>query len=168
MKTKEIIIIVGITLLVVAGFTGAYLLGSKKNSNQAAETTVALISPTVFPTIEPSNQPEPTETEASTLPQGWTTYENSEYGFEISFPDSYKALDDSNNLYGWPNGIVLLYQGGQSYDIAIEIWDSPTEYQTKYPMENLKVEKIGDQYLTVADITKQPKNADIIDTLTIN
>lgn len=84
------------------------------------------------------------------IPEDWQTYESDEYGFEISYPEDYEALDDEDNLYGWPEGVVLFSSGGQSYDLAIEIWDNATDYLEKYQGEsNLVAKKYEDKFITL-------------------
>ncbi len=104
----------------------------------------------------PETEPSPeTKKEITTQPspdpyQDWQTYTNQEYGFQFSYPEEFEALDDENNLYGWPNALVLLYQGGQAYDIPIEIWDTEAEYQQKYQnrLSELIVKQINGKFLT--------------------
>jgi len=100
------------------------------------------------------------------IPAGWSTYRNDAVGFEISYPATYSALDDANNLYGWTNGVVLLYNSGQSYDIAIQLWNSQTEYENEFSgqMERITVYPIGNQFLTIMDVTQEPENPGVIAT----
>ncbi len=112
-------------------------------------------------------QPVPNQTPtAPSIPNGWNTYCNNKVGFEISFPSNYSALDDAENLYGWKNGVVLIYDGGQSYDIAIQLWKSKTEYENEFSnrLENITIYKVGNQFLTIINITQEPENAKIIAT----
>jgi len=113
----------------------------------------------------PTTLPSPSLIPTSSLPAGWQTYTNQDFGFEISFPSGYQALTDSNNLYGWPNGVVLIYNGGQSYDLAIEHWNSPSEYGQKYPNQpNLTVKNIGNVYITLLNTNTDPQVDQIIQT----
>lgn len=122
-------------------------------------------APTSVPTTPPPSTPSPSSTPSASIPAGWLTYTSQEYGFEISYPFSYQALDDSNNLYGWPNGIVLFYDGGQSYDLAIEHWSSVTDYESKYPnASNLTVHQVGNYYLTLLNTNFEPEVDNIIAT----
>lgn len=155
---------VAITLLVIASIGGAYYLGSKSNNKKEQPATTA-ISETQIPTqkIEPTQLV--TGTQNKNISEGWLTYTNQEYGFEISYPKNYKALDDLENLYGWPNAVVLIYGGGQSYDLPIEVWNSESEYESKYPSaENLTVKKIGNKFITLMNINFEEEVDSIIET----
>lgn len=93
-----------------------------------------------------------------------STYTNNTYGFTISYPNSYKALDDANNLYGYPHGIVLLYSGGQAYDVVIESWNTQAEYENAYSsrMPDVTVVKSNGKFITLLDNTKSAENKQII------
>lgn len=175
MKQKGIstvLIIVLLVALLIAAVVGAtYYLTSQKyeGTSQAipspVPTTAFVPSPTVMPTV----LAQPTEVEeASSVPAGWLTYENQEYGFTISYPPNYQALDDSENLYGWPKAIVLIYGGGQSYDLPIEVWDTATEYQAKYTaqLSSLTVKQVGGKYITLLNMNNEPEVDQIIATFT--
>ena len=167
MKLKSVLIIIVVTILVVAGIAAACYFGKQSSKTEVAQTPPP--APTSQLTTTPTTEVLPTEAPEEVLPSGWSTYENSENGFEISYPESYLALDDEDNLYGWPNGIVLLYKGGQAYDIVIEVWDAQTEFNDKYGTdnENLTFYKIGNKYITIMDNTNDPENADVIATFKI-
>ena len=80
--------------------------------------------------------------------------------FSISYPKTYKALSDKENLYGYPNGIVLLYSGGQAYDVVVEVWNTKEAYQKEYAlrMADLTVKQVSEKYITLLDNTKMPGN----------
>ncbi len=164
---KGFIFGIAITLLIILSIGGAYYLGTQKNntSKQVATTTKTGISPTT----QQTEQPQPTlVTDSPIIPDGWLTYKNEEYGFEISYPEKYKALVDEENLYGWPNAVVLIYGGGQSYDLPIEVWGAPSEYENKYPnAENLTVKKIGDKYITLMNVNFEEEVDAIINTFKV-
>jgi hypothetical protein len=153
----EVIIVVIIALV---GVGVAYYLGTQ-NQNIVKKREA---SPT--PTQTLASSPLPSPGAQSEIPEGWLTYENSEYGFEISYPDTYEALDDEENLYGWPNGIVLLYSGGQAYDIAVEVWDTESEYMDAYSarMDDTTVKEFDEGYITLLDNTQEEDNLEIIST----
>ena len=94
-------------------------------------------------------------------------YTNALFGFEMSYPDTCDALDDSNNLYGWPNGVVLFYCGGQAYAIAVEEWNTVVAYQAKYSSNEVVVEMIDGHYITIFDMAKTQISADVIATFSI-
>ncbi|MFC1727607.1 hypothetical protein ACFL0Y_03740 [Patescibacteria group bacterium] len=166
MKDKALLF-VGIILLLLAigGGAGFYFLGQEESDST--------IQPTPLPPLPtPTSSSELTSTQTppeSTIPTSWQTYTNSEHGFEISFPENYQALDDSENLYGWPNGVVLIYGGGQSYDLPIEVWDTTAEYETKYQnqMSSLTVKEVGNKFITLLNQNNIPEVDQIIATFKV-
>lgn len=169
MKNKSVEIIL-FALLIIVSVAFAYYYGTQQGkltfsptpqANTASEESKEIDqapSPTPSPTT-------PTATPESNVPSGWKTYVNQEYGFEISYPPSYKALTDNENLYGWPNGIVLFYGGGQSYDLVVQHWNSPSEYENKYKNQtNVTVKKIGDTYITLLNTNFETEVDEIIET----
>lgn len=167
MKQKEILIIIIVVLFATLGAGAAYYLTTqdKKVSKQITPSPTATAIPT--PITTPTIQPQPTKTEETvSVPSDWLTYKSQEYGFEISYPENYQALDDENNLYGWPNGVVLFYGGGQSYDLPIEVWDDASEYQNKYKtqMDDLTVKKVRSKYITLLNMNREEEVDQIIAT----
>jgi hypothetical protein len=163
------ILVVALLALVWLGGGGEYLknnYGNLFNRNSVSLTTptpttdnntLITTTPTVTATVNQSN-----------IPSDWQTYTNDQYGFTISYPAKYKALTDKENLYGWPNGVVLIYGGGQAYDISIEVWDTEAAYKQKYPGINLTVYQVGGKFLTIADQTASADNSEIIATFKLN
>jgi len=169
-KSNNLLYIICGALLLGFGLLGGYIIGNKQQSIPASSPSFApqQISPTTIPSPTPiPTQPLPTNTvSVTTAPSDWLTYKNSTYGFEIMYPKTYQALDDKNNLYGWPNGIVLFYNSGQSYDIVIQVWDTKQEYEKAYPQGSydLTVKQINNKFLTIVNLTKEPQNSEIIAT----
>jgi hypothetical protein len=168
---KKILFGIIVFVLLAAGVSGVYYYLSKNKTNtpqptvSPTPTSVVIETPTSVPTTQPENSEGEDETN---MHPDWLTYTNSEYGFEISYPSNYQALDDKNNLYGWPNGIVLIYSGGQSYDLPIEVWDSASEYQNKYQaqMDDLTVKQVGNKFITLLNMNKNEEVDEIISTFT--
>ena len=106
-----------------------------------------------------------TETSQDSSKPGWKLYSNKKYGFQISYPDSYQALEDEENLYGWPNAVVLLYSEGQSYDLPIEAWNTKAEYEAKYKTTpNLTVKEVNGKFITLLNANFEEEVDEIIDT----
>jgi hypothetical protein len=169
MKQKgSVLVYLLIIVIAVAGMGAAYYFGTQKSDKKATVTPFPTPILTSSPTPTQIPQASPTA-QQSNIPVGWSTYQNTQYGFEISYPSNYQALDDSENLYGWPNGVVLFYKGGQAYDIAVEVWDSETEYQSKYGTNNAQVTaySVGNKFVTLMDNTQDAENASVIATFNI-
>jgi hypothetical protein len=100
-------------------------------------------------------------------PSNKSVYRNTEYGFELLYPPSYKLLTDSDSLSGYPRGIALLYTGGQAYDVVVEEWDTEEEYKTNYSTRfiDLTVLKVGTKFITFFDNTNSAKNKMIIESV---
>jgi hypothetical protein len=113
-KKKYLIFI----FVVVVAFVGAILLKiglvswigiEKKNT---VSPTPSSYNAFFFP---------PTMAPGADLVDGWKTHTDSTYGFSIRYPKNYELV---TNKTGWPNAILILYKGGQSYDFVIEVWDT--------------------------------------------
>ena len=167
-STVIIILLVILLLLIVGG--GAYYLGLQKSGSVAEQTIVSIseVQPTI-PFSTPVPTTVPTVISEETQEAGWQVYKNSQYGFQISYPSGYQALNDAENLYGWPKAVVLFYNGGQSYDLPVEVWDSEAEYQAKYPgtMNNLTVKRVGDKFITLLNTNYSEEVEQIIATLRV-
>jgi len=161
MKQKgntTVIIIILVVALVAIGFLVIQNMRLKKQVE-------------VVPSSSPSAQmTDQTPSPSPTLMPGWKLYQNSEYNFEFSHPAEYKVLTDSENLYGWPHAILLLYKGGQSYDLAVEIWGSEAEYKANYSdTSDLTVFKTKDgKFVTLLNNNGDPKVAEIISTFKLS
>lgn len=95
-----------------------------------------------------------------------TTYTNEKYGFELIYDAPYKVLVDKDNLYGYPNGVALMYKGGQAYDIVVEAWDTQAAYEKHYASQMAKVTAIKSmgKFITFFNNTDEPGNAKIIES----
>lgn len=160
MKNGFVQVLLIISLLAVS-VAFAYYYGLQ----QAGKQPVVSPTPELNITPKPSASPTPLPSASPSVPLGWDTFTSQKYGFSISYPDNYRALTDAQNLYGWPDGVVLIYDGGQSYDLVIERWNNPAEYQAKYPNQtNLVVKQIGSVYLTLLNMNFEPEVDQIIET----
>ena len=126
--------------------------------NSTAEATSP---PTATDTsmLAPSDNPQPA------VPQGWLTYQNAQYGFKISYPSEYQLLEDQDSLSGWPNAVVLFYNGGQSYDIAIQVWDSQADLDANFSNDpRIQSMSANGKIISLFDVTQEPDNAAMIAT----
>jgi len=160
------LLLISVNVLVLAIIGGGLYFFLNRNNQQPTGNNMPSI--TAQPTSTPTSSPIEAEVN-SKIPLGWLTYTSSKYGFEIYYPNTYSALDDKNSLYGWPNGIVLFYKGGQSYDLAIEHWNDVSEYETKYQnqLTNLTIKNVGGQYITLLNMNNDGEVNEIIQTFKI-
>ena len=159
-------VLFGLLVCVSLGF--AYYYGNQqgwfvKTTAKKTELEPTMITPTVSVSVTPDILP------TISIPTGWKTFISEKYGFSISFPASYKALTDKDDLYGWPNGVVLLYNGGQSYDLAIEHWNSLEEYEKVYKNETRTyIKNIGREYISLLNMNNTTEVEKIIETFRSN
>lgn len=150
-----------IILLVVVGIiaVGAFML----LKNQAIPSITPTQSPVSIPQVTVAT---PSPSPVSSLPAGWSTYKNATYGFEISHPKSYQSLDSKDDLSGYPKGVLLLYTGGQAYDVVIEVWDTKAEYESEYGprIGDLSVFESNGKFITVLNNTPTTENKEVINS----
>lgn len=129
------------------------------------DSTVGRVAPDCEFAPCPTTSPSPTILPTPSVKPGWKIYKNDDYGFEISYPDKYQIVEDK---YGWPKAVLLLYSGGQSYDLAIEAWNSAAEYQNKYKTtNNLTVKEVKGKFITLLNTNFKDEVDQIIATFKI-
>ncbi|MDO9547143.1 MAG: hypothetical protein Q7J07_10405 [Pelolinea sp.] len=123
------------------------------------------------PRVEPTETAAPVEilsTEA--VPEGWNSYTDEALGLSFSYPDPYAVLTDAENLHGWDNCVLLLYDSGQSYDIAVQVWETVEEMESYFGarMVDVTVFEKPDQFISVFNITMEESNSAIIATFEVD
>ena len=154
-----LVVLLSILLIISVLIAGFFAYQTQKLVKEFNKDQSETFTPTAIPTQTPTPTVDPTA--------NWQTYKNIEIGFEIKHPNEYKQVEDT---YGWPNAILLLYKGGQSYDLVVELWDSKTEYLTKYnnePITRLVAKQVGEKFVTFLNINDNIEVASIIETFKI-
>lgn len=147
----SVVVIILVSLLLIVSTAFAYFIGTQREKPLSLEYPQESEIP-VSATPTPIIVATPTSSPNVIIPTGWKTYKNTQYGFEISYPSNYQVLTDANSLYGWPKAVALIYDGGQSYDLAIEYWNTEAECMTKYKNQNnLTIKKIGNYYISLVN-----------------
>jgi hypothetical protein len=165
MKKPFILILSLILVLGVGGYF--YYKGTSLSSNEPSNAPAEDLAPAAnVPVMNEPQEATHTPQAPSGIPSGWLTYTNADYGFEVSYPPSYESMDDAENLYGWPDALVLFYGGGQAYDIVVEHWDSQADLQASNGYAEKVVHDVNGEIISVWDITKEPQNAAILTTFT--
>lgn len=107
----------------------------------------------------------PSKASTTDITNDWKMYSNSQYGFQIKYPINYKI---ENDMSGWPQAITLFGgPSGQSYYLAIEIWNSQSEFNTArgYNVQPQPVfKKVGNQYLSLWNVNQDQVVDQIIST----
>jgi len=158
------IIIPLLVLLVVALGIAVYVLYNRVPVVSEPVTPVT-DEITVTPTV-----PSPSSTISATPTSvDGTVYTNEKYGFEFTYKAPFKVLVSKDDLYGYPNGVALIYNGGQAYDIVIEAWDSKAVYETEHAgnLANLTAFESKGKFITFYDNTQEPGNKEIIGSVTV-
>lgn len=152
-------------LVLLAGLAVGYFIFQ---TPQFSNVGIPLPTPTSIPTLTPrpptpipTSIPLPTPTPDPRA--SWTTYRNSDLGFEISYPPKQEVVEDT---YGWPNAVFMLYGGGQSYSLVVEAWDAPEEYESKYEhqMDVLTIKNVNGKYITLLNMNDEEEVDRIIAT----
>lgn len=153
---NSLVLIMSILLIIAVAIAGLFYFQIQKLSKQLTENKPPVATSTPTPTQTPLPVP--------TLKPGWKKYINEKYSFEFTYPEKYKVLTNSTDLYGWPKAILLLYKGGQSYDMAVEIWDSEAEYKQKYNSQtyDFSVFKSDSKFITLLNTNKDTEVTEVI------
>jgi len=72
-------------------------------------------------------------------------------------------------LYGWDNAVALLYDGGQSYDAVVQVWEGMEELESSIPgrLEDMAIFEAGGKLISLFNITGIPEFDAIAATFTL-
>lgn len=92
------------------------------------------------------------------------TYHDIVNGFTIKFPLNYTVEEDT----AWPNASIILYSGGQSYDLIVQVWNSDAEYKEYYKeygqLTNMVVKHKDDKTITLFNLNSSDQVDEIIES----
>lgn len=116
-----------VVFLAVAGVAAFYAFGPGANLGSG---------PTPSPTIQPTQAPSPTATPDNpfglTIPEGWTTYTSTQYGFAIGYPDDWnvqpaeRAYDIDIDAADWLSPAMDDFTNPTG-DVRVSVWSVPLE-----------------------------------------
>lgn len=170
---RSTVILLAVVAVLLIGITVFFLAKNAAPVPEPASLTPTTVAPSVTAIPSTVTLPTPSSPAASptkTVSSDWSIYKNAAYGFEISFPKPYKMLDSKDDLSAYPQGIVLIYKGGQAYDVIIEVWDAKAAYETNYGsrVSDLTVIESKGKFITLLDNTGEPDNEKIIASFKLN
>jgi hypothetical protein len=89
-------------------------------------------------------------------------------GFSVRYPANFKPVTNE----AWENASIILYSGGQSYDLVIQVWDNEEEYKNYYGnsavLQNMTVHKVGSKYVTLLNQNNTEEVAKIIESFKVD
>jgi hypothetical protein len=153
-----VVVALGVAVFVLYNRTPTVIEQEPVTPVTSAEVTVVPATPSASPTVSVT----PTSVEG-------TVYKNEKYGFEFTYDDPYKVLVGKDDLYGYPNGVALIYNGGQAYDIVVEAWDTVAAYETEHAgnLANLTAFESKGKFITFYDNTQELGNKKIIGSVSV-
>lgn len=106
------------------------------------------------------------EEEVVGVPEDWLEYMDNTYGFEFAYPPEYEVLTDEEDLYGWENGVALLYGGGQAYDLAVQVWESEEELNSSFETSAYEPQtvEVGGRLFTLTNLNDNEELEAVADT----
>ncbi len=126
-----------------------YLLIEVYTNNKIATDTQKELAQKITETIQINKPVVAEKLVEKPMDDGLLTFTDTSLGFSLKYPTTYRIEKDS----GWKNAGLILYSGGQTYDLVVQSWNTEAEYK-KYFEENigtpqtLVVKKIGNKYVT--------------------
>lgn len=140
-------------LLALALVFAYYALSSKKMiQTKPSESSSPLPSPEAVVAVQPQANGE------------LQTYVNEQFGFSFSYPKKYRATVDKT---GWPKAVVILYDGGQSYNLVVEVAQSAAEYQDLNVTNGIGetiVKSEEDLFIVMRNLNSDPEISQVIES----
>lgn len=100
-----------------------------------------------------------------TLDTGFLKFSDSSVGYSLVYPKSYRVEENT----AWKNASLILYAGGQVYDLVVQVWNSEAEYKA-YFQENIGltskvvVHKVKGRYVTLFNYAESAEVEQIINS----
>jgi len=96
-------------------------------------------------------------------------YQNTTYGFQLSLPENFEVITESEYLLDYPNSITLVYSGGQTHDVIIDLWENESDYMSYYSsrLSDVTVLQSAGKYITFLDNNLGEQNKQIISSAKI-
>jgi hypothetical protein len=99
--------------------------------------------------------------------KGYNAFYNVTLGFSLKYPEKY--VNETDSATGWKNTTLVLYSGGQSYDLIVQVWDSEDAYKKEFAdnpaaLDNITVKKVKGKYVTFLNMNDSKEVEGIIGT----
>lgn len=94
--------------------------------------------------------------------EGYQKVSDIQNRFTLTYPENYRLVEDKA---AWKNASVILYTGGQSYDLVVQVWNSESEYRGVYGNsydDFITAKNFNGKYITFLNANKSKEVEEII------
>jgi len=161
---KKILMLLILIVIIISIILGWFWFNSQKSLDNDLS-----IENNKVDTNENSNNNLDVEDNKIETDSKWQIYTNELYGFKLSYPSDkkYQPIDHTSGD-GWPYSIVLFSgPSGQSYYLAIEIWDDKNNFTAEhgeYALAQTLFKELNGRYISLWNINDDTVITDIIET----